>query len=252
GPPPVVTPGASRGAGAAAEIPEPSHGVSPPAHGDAAPVGEDDFFRHILAKVEAAFERSDIKKLQERLGEKWFYSVCALPLHRDKDLLLGLNWGANRQTGHTRQTKQPGPSVIADVAGYPFVRRSLPLLTRYVGELASMNYLNVCPFRSPEIADLTPLDWRLAIDEFFLETIDYLHPPLTVILGTTNVAALAECNLVEFEEIRIADCGKSVKGFRGVIIGREGKRHPFGAVPHPNNALTSSARALIWHKVFGN
>lgn len=251
GPPTVVTAAAPPSTDAAPAIPEPPHSVRPPAHDQATPTGEDDFFRHILAKVEAAFERTDIKKLQERLGEKWFYSVCALPLRRDKDLLLGLNWGANRRTGHVPQSQQPGRSATTEVAGYPFVRRSLPLLTRYIGELASMNYLNVCPFRSPEIADLTPLDWRLAIDEFFLETIDYLRPPLTVILGTTNVAALAERNLVEFEEIRTADGGKSVKGLRGVIIGHEGKRHPFGAVPHPNNALTSSGRALIWHKVFG-
>jgi hypothetical protein len=213
---------------------------------------EDDFFRYILAKVESSFGRSDIKSRQEQLGEKWYYSVCALPLQRKQNLLLGLKWGADRQTRHAPQRQQPGSAAVAEVSGYPFIRKSLPYLSPHFGALANLNYLNVCPFRAPQLPFLTPRDWQLAIDDFFLETIDYLEPPRTVIIGTTDVKQLEARHLAESKPVRVTNGTESATGYTGVILGRGGARYPFGAVPQPTYALTNATRHMIWEKVFGS
>jgi len=50
------------------------------------------FFHHIRIRVDAAFNRSDIKRKQQELGVSWAYDVCAVPFVPGGRLVLGMNW----------------------------------------------------------------------------------------------------------------------------------------------------------------
>ena len=206
------------------------------------------FFDRIRGQVDAAFLRSDVYQRQRELNESWAYSICALPLRPGQPLLLGLNWGADRATRHTAQSRMPGPSEYRSVASYAFISRSAALLRRYLGEIDELNYLNALPFRSPSLEELTAKDWRIGVDSFFLETIDYLHPPLTLILGTTAVTQLDRYMRIEYQTVTVV-AGKRVNSHVGYIHGTRTK-HRFVALPHPNNRLGNDVRAAIWEKTF--
>lgn len=142
----------------------------------------------------------------------------------------------------------PGPSEYRSVASYAFISRSAELLRRYLGEIDELNYLNALPFRSPSLEELTAKDWRIGVDSFFLETIDYLHPPLTLILGTTAVTQLDRYMRIEYQTVTVV-AGKRVNSHVGYIHGTRTK-HRFVALPHPNNRLGNDVRAAIWEKTF--
>lgn len=210
---------------------------------------DDEFFYYLLAKVRDAFEQSDICAYQRQHGLEWWYTICALPLRRNADLLLGLKWGVDASARHQPQTAPPTAAEVAQVRGYRFIARSRPFLERHVGPFERFNYMNVCPFRAPKLTYLTARDWQLAVDHFFLEAIDYLKPPRTVIIGTTDVKVLADRGFAQYEPVKIRIGGKTETGYRGFIQGQTA-RHPFGAVPQPTYAMTNAARDALWAEVF--
>ncbi len=208
-------------------------------------------FELLRTRVAGAFAQSDIRRRQLELGESWNYSICGLPLQVGKRLLLGLKWGADRSVRHSAQSAMPGKESYREVKGYPFIARSLRYLDKYVGRIEGLNYLNVLPFRAPDVSFLTARDWDLGINAFFLDVIDYLNPPLTVILGTTAVSELGPHVPLDYRTVSVSGGSKSVNAHLGLIQGRVA-RHPFIALPHPNTPLTAAARPAIWAEAFHN
>lgn len=205
----------------------------------------EELFARTLPKVAAAFRSSDVKRLQERLGQDWYYELCFLPLVPQQPLLLGLNPGRD-PAGHTPQTQYPTDARYAEVMNWRFVNRSLKWITRHLGSVRDLNYFNVCPFRSQSLADLTDRDWRLGIESFFLDVIDFVAPSKVAVLGTSGVHRLEAMNLTKSRDIGIVSKeGRRINARVGVVLGREGS-YPFFAVPSPNNALSDADRDAIW------
>ena len=205
--------------------------------------------------VATAFDRSPVRRLQESRGEAWSWSVCALPLQRGRDLLLGLNWGCDG-TGHQPQEGPPENSAIEEIRKEPFGRAVHDLLARHGRDLAQMNYFNICPFRSPNISELTEDDWGLAVHRFFLPALDAIAPPRTLILGTTAVNQLNELAprvgrslIADLAWHAIREGGPAAGWGRGMLVGDAG-RHPFIVLPHPQARLGGEVRNRIWAEAF--
>ena len=205
-----------------------------------------DLFLRLLPMVRAAFDESDVRKLQEHRGEGWHYDLCNLPLLSGKPLLLGLNPGRDPRAIHQPQTGYPSDARYADVLGWQFVSRSRPWLERYLGPVRELNYFNVCPFRSPKATDLSDRDWQLGIECFFAEALRFVSPPRTVILGTSGVAHLQRLGIAQSTEVVVQGERQLVKGRVGLIL----DRFPFAALPAPTNALTHRERDSIWAAAF--
>src|SRR5262249_20299305 len=114
---------------------------------------ERQFFYRMRKAVKEAFEQSPIRRKQ---GEElpWSWDICDLPFRRGGDLLLGLNWGYKKGKKHLPAPEPPGADQVNQVRKYPFISRTLRLLDKHGFDIATMNYFNVCPFRSPGIAYL--------------------------------------------------------------------------------------------------
>ncbi len=207
-------------------------------------------FERLRTQVAAAFEKSDIKQKQQALGKSWYYDVCALPLRPGKPLLLGLNWGDDPSARHLPQKSEPGQSSFSTVKSWRFIASSEPFLRRYFHLPSDLNYFNVCPFRSEKVTDLTDRDWRLAIDEFFLDAIDAVNPPSVLMLGASNVERLTKYNIVNTHMVSVDDNGRSVNAHVGTLRGRALEAVPFFALPHPGNHISTQARQRIWAKAF--
>jgi len=210
--------------------------------------------------VAAAFDRSPVRRLQETKGNEWSWSICALPLRRGHDLLLGLNWGRDPK-GHRAQYEPPADAAIVAIRKDPterFARVADALLRHYGGcDLSEMNYFNVCPFRSRKIDELELGDRRVAIEHFFLPAIDAIAPPRTLILGKSAVDWLLALGRVvgrpllsDYEWRRMPDGGPSAGWGKGVIVGGSG-RHRFIVLPHPQARIKGNARDRLCSEAFG-
>jgi len=217
--------------------------------------GDAALFFSLRDAVAVAFGRSSVRRRQEAKGQTWAWSVCALPLRRGRDLLLGLNWGY--RLGHQPQDEPPDEMALAKILKERFGRTAHSLLARYGRDLALMNYFNVCPFRSPRISDLTEDDWYLAIHEFFVPALDAIAPPRTLILGTTAVNRLERLGprvgrplIADFAWHVIREGGPAVGWGRGVLVGDSG-RHPFIVLPHPQARIKGDVRDRLCAEAFG-
>jgi hypothetical protein len=222
--------------------------ASDPAPAPAIRKGE--LFQHLLVQVNYAFEQSDIKRRQKAIGRAWFFDVCGLPLRPGKPLLMGLNWGVDSSAQHRPQLVEPDASSFATVSGWAFVARSERLLQRYFHPVRELNYLNVCPFRTPDISYLTDRDWQISIDNFLMDAIDGIRPSRVLLLGASGVSRLARLGAVQTRVVAVDDNGRAVNAHVGTISGRTTKGIPFYALPHPNNKIGGAAREAIWSKAF--
>lgn len=73
---------------------------------------DNDVFNRLLAKIEAAYNVSDIKEYCEKAGHKWAYSLCATKITKNKPLILGFNWGA--ASGFVYEPQQSYPTETFD------------------------------------------------------------------------------------------------------------------------------------------
>ena len=211
---------------------------------------EGDLFQELLVKVHNAFQECDIRKRQEAAGQHWYYDICGLPLRPQKPLVLGLNWGVDRSARHEPQLSEPTASALRDVRTWTFVARSEPFLRHFFAPLEDLNYLNVCPFRTPDISYLSDRDWRDSVEHFLLDAIDGISPSRVLLLGASGASRLSTLGVTETRLVSVDDNGRAVNAHVGTISGRVAKEIPFFALPHPNNKIGAAARQAIWAKSF--
>lgn len=208
------------------------------------------FFEYICHKVERAYSASDVRML----NRNWSWSICALPLRVNHDLILGLNWGGDG-TFNPQDELPTSKDAVEEIRTYSFIKRTSDLLYEYGFDLDNINYLNISPFRTPKVHQLSIRDWNLSLNEFFVDMIDFLSPNRTLLLGTSGVTTLksicinGDLSLIDkLQEYKVVN-GKTTTGYQGVIRGKVGE-HRFFAVPHPCARISSQTRQAIWSEVF--
>ena len=235
----------------------PARQGSAPSHKREVDIGEV-FFNQVRGRVDAAFNRSAIKRTQQGLGVSWAYDVCAVPFVRGGRLVLGMNW-APSHGHHAPQAEYPSPDSWRTAETWQFIGGSRYLIDQHFRIGPDLNYFNVSPFRSSRQYPLSDGDWALSIEEFFLDTIAFVRPSMTLLLSTSVPAKLRDRPkdsgwppAAEFEERSFMGVRQTVKGMVGDIIDKVGQRHPFRAVPHTANVLAPADRERIWHEVLSD
>jgi hypothetical protein len=206
----------------------------------------DNLFQTLEEAARRAYADSTISRAPD--GTRLGWSVCALPLRPGVDLLAGLNWGGEEGTP---SASEPGETAYEEVLGWPFIKATLPLLSKHGFDLRRMNYVNVCPFRTQHAGRLSRLDWASAIAHFFIPALDALRPPRTLILGVSAVDELRRAKRIE-GELRWMPEDTSTRGTRGRIRGDHGASHLFLAVPHPQAHISWELRREIWTAVLSD
>lgn len=203
-------------------------------------------FNRLLRQVAEGYGRSDVKVRQEALRRPesvaghWYYDLVALPIVRRADVLLGLNWMVDRTRRHEPQSTYPGNAQYQLIRTWPFPGRHLPEIEHYYASIRRLNYFNVCPFRAPSTSDLTDLDWRIGIECFFTELLDYVRPPRVLLLGTGAVPHLERLSLGQFEWVPFGSDMCAIGSIRGAS-----KSHPCVAISRRRN-LASDVKREMW------
>lgn len=202
---------------------------------------QEEFFYELLKDTELAFNQSCIQKLQLQKNQRWNYSVCATPIQVGKGIILGINWGADKN-GHEPQFCIPN---AADILSDNFIKRSKPYLEEEFNidfNNIDFNYTNLCFFRTPSIKELSSNDYSLSLP-LFKKYVMYIKPKWLLSLGYKNYDQLLKNN--EISEVKQYPEG-------------EAKFHLYKAklwgfdiyfVPHPNARVKSEWRAELWRYI---
>lgn len=206
---------------------------------------ESEFFDHLNRRCAEAYAKAPIR------ARGWSYSICRTPIARGSGAVIGLNWGGGGPRDSHRyepQTRMPGPEDFRRELNGAYLRSLMPDLREHLAiddSSFAVNSLNLCPFRSPSIGDLSDEDWRLGIP-IFLEFVHDVKPPWIVITTTSRRdlarVAAADSSFRLDEEVSVpATNGLTYSGYLGSIGSSE-----FIAVPHPGARIPGDARTAIW------
>lgn len=202
-------------------------------------------FDELFFKTDIAFDKSVIKKRQREENEFWYFSICATPIQPGRPLLMGLNWGAIKGVKFKPQTTMPDGK---DIVEYKFVKQAKPYFEKYMEteDPTTLNYSNLCFFRTPDLSYLAPEDWDLSIS-LFEDYVDYIKPSFILMLGSSGMNTLRNHKLIS-EEIVISsnEQGKAAYGYRGKLF----EKYSFYCLPHPRSQIYSGQRNDLWRQVF--
>lgn len=193
------------------------------------------FFKELLSETKIAYENSKISK------ENFYYSICGTPLNIGDGLIIGINWGVDKE--HSAQSEIPDGK---DIVTYNFIKRSKELLEQFTNVSftdINFNYSNLCFFRSRKASDLCIEDYQNS-KQLFIKYLKFIKPQWVISLGNTNTKVLSQLSILT-NEIEFIDKEQKHKSYKGYILDI-----PYYSVPHPNARVKSESRNLLWQKVF--
>lgn len=203
-----------------------------------------EFHDQLLLKTEQAFLQSPIRKLREGKSQ-WSYAICDTPIQKKKIVIMGLNWGVGKDNEDVEWHYQYPKGDTSD--GYIFSKPVLPYLRKYMNieSFNEVNYTNACFFRSEKSNQLNKEDWMLSLP-LLKEYLDFIQPPLILLLGTTGGNMLRRMNALKIDWDFIKEPGKNrVFGGKGILF----DQHKLVCVPHPQSRNSEIERQKIWEKI---
>lgn len=204
-------------------------------------MNEKDFFEEILFETREAFSQSCIKIYQTENKKNWNYAVCDTPIQKQCGIIVGLNWGGDDINAQINY-----PSFDED-RNWNFVSNSRKYIAKYLKtKIEQTNYTNLCFFRSPNIKFLTWEDWESSFT-IFKRYVEYIHPPWTLLLGSSGISKLKYLNyLTQIETITIMGKTKKTYAYAGVLF----EKYKFYCLPHPQARISTETRDKTWERLF--
>ena len=207
------------------------------------------FSLFLLEKTKAAYEKSKIK----RAG--LFYSIAGTAIKKRKGVLMGLNWGGGGIIDNSKYLPQESLNNInkCKPEDYRFIRALSSYLEKYLKlkSVNDINYSNLCFFRSPQIIDLSPNDWKICND-LFKYYIDYIQPKwiLLTSIAINTISILKNNTNIKFKEKKeFQQNNKIFIAYRGYY-----NQFPIYTIPYPYRAggISEDTRKKIWDWHFAN
>ena len=203
----------------------------------------------LFLELDAAFEKSDIKRIAEHNSCKWNYSLTSTPLHENSLLLIGFNPGAAKHISYEKQNKLPEENfLLQDLGSF---KRIVPFLKMFFTEetINRIVQINFCFFRSTKQNEISHHDKTLC-EPVFLKLISLINPKQAISFS----AAFRQHLLFHHElfENKFNHEIASNKGMINVSVGEitiNSKKIPIGFLPHPNYPLIKSVREKAWNVV---
>ncbi len=181
---------------------------------------------------------------------KWKYALCATPIQPGKGIILGINWGVDRNEENYYPSKtMPDGS---DIKQYHFINRSRKYLEKYLElnlEKLDFNYSNLCMFRTPKSNLLNSEAYHLCFP-IFHDYLKYINPPWVLSLGLENYKTLKKIvSIDDFKELKKVP-NKNGSAFRMRIL-----NHLFYMFIHPSRFSLIGNDDLVdelWQETFND
>lgn len=200
----------------------------------------------LLFRLEAIYEKSEIRKECEIENREWGYSLVTTAMAPASPLILGFNWGASKGEKYVSQkTVEETDFTKMDIGSlkriFPFVRKHLG--NDYLSKVSQSNY---CFFRSQKEEQISSFDIDLCRD-VFSELIQALDPSSIICFSSRlRDHLLGSKAVIEEKALPI----KFIRGTKEIqFVARRGRLASgidIKFLPHPNYPMTREARELSW------
>jgi hypothetical protein len=188
----------------------------------------------IYKQIEEAFNQSDIKKLAEKEGKKWYYSLCTNKPKEGQPLLIGLNWGASDEDFEPQDINNLPETINWSLMGD--LKKLKPYLEEYFPGIDSSTYnqTNYCFFRSKSEDDLNWSDIKLT-EAPFEEFISRIKPSIIFGFSAKLRDYLLHNRRILFLEERPINSGtKTYIVYKGFMKLKSWWTH-INLIPHPSS-----------------
>ena len=206
-------------------------------------------FTNLLEATKKAYNKSDIKKIHP----DWSYSICATRIVPNKPLILGFNWGVNKQFKYKPQAEIPVTSFMEieneDLGSMARIKQYLEKFLLNKKDLLEIGQSNFCFFRSEKENQISDFDLKLC-EPLFLDFINFSKP--SIILGFSWL--LREYMVTNNFLLDLKD--KTIRiGTRNVYVIKakmksDNKVIPIYFLPHPNSRISKELRTKAWKFCF--
>jgi hypothetical protein len=209
-----------------------------------------DYFNSLLNRTEELFKRSDIYKQH---GEKWGYSVTATSFKKRASVVIGFNWGVDKQwmaqgNRYGRQENYPTINFNDSYKDLGSLKRTFKYFERYLNQIPEVQ-INYCFFRSEKENQVTDRDLNLN-KELFDSLIEYLEPNMLISFSKTlNDYFVKSGKLVTKNTLEIASGGKHYETTKGKVKINDILIDYF-CLPHPNCPIKNEIRDRAWSYCF--
>lgn len=200
----------------------------------------------LLAKLEIAFEKSNIKQTAEQSNYKWHYSLVTTTLQKGGPLILGFNWGATKNEKYEPQASIEKKVFKNEDVGS--LIRIFPYCRKYFGDdfLERTSQSNYCFFRSQTESQIERKDIALC-EPIFEKLIGVLEPSSILCFSSQLRDRMLENEIIkEVESIEIlykrGSAQVTYRPMRAKLL--SGAKIVF--LPHPNYPMTKLAREQAW------
>lgn len=197
-------------------------------------VNEHNYFE----RIGKAWDESDIKKKHP----EWVWSLAATQLYTDSLVIVGFNWGADRENKDPQDKLPSEPWHKQDLGS---LARTIPYLTRYYNniELDKVVQTNYCFFRSSKQHDISSDDIERC-HGIFMDLLKDLQPKQVLIFSSILRDRIKD-QLSNKQIAKIPSSDRTAIAIRATWS-NGGREIPVGILPHPNTSITGEAREKCW------
>jgi len=207
----------------------------------------DIIIEELLQEIDEAYIRSNLKKHHK----EWSYALLGSKPVEKPILLLGLNFGAARQTYAAQTLKGIKKSkyfyeMDADDLGKAFLRLKNYIIKYEQIDIKKIVWSNFCFFRSQSDAELLKEDIELTKPIF--KKMLYSFNPTEIICVSKSLY-----NFLDKEKLIKNKQEKSIRiNSKNIYIVVKGTLYncPFYCLPHPNYPATEQGRKECWDFCF--
>jgi ribonuclease R len=209
-----------------------------------------DDLKQLLAALDNAYSRSDIKQYCQEHGKKWNYSLITSTLQKGGPLILGFNWGAAQDKSYDPQTEIKATNLEEEDLGS--FKRIISNCNEYLGEgfLNKASQSNFCFFRSSKQSEISENDLELCYP-IFNKLLEVIQPSVILCFSSKlrdYLLNTKEVSNTSFDDISFTR-GKNKICYR-VFKGKIGPKVDIYFLPHPNYPMKQDGRNKAWKFCF--
>ncbi len=208
------------------------------------------FFTKLLYSVKQAFLLSDVYKNFKQ--NEWYYSVTATKLEKNKPLIVGFNWGAEKTYKYNPQCEYPFTLFEGLYDELGSLKRVIPLFHEYYTKALFGVQTNFCFFRSKKESQISYNDLTLC-KSLFEKYLDYVNPSVIISFSAKLRNYFVENNLVtDKKSLYIKFLKGQLEIIKATYKTKSGKIIDFIYLPHPNTPVSNEERIKAWKFCFNN
>jgi hypothetical protein len=208
------------------------------------------FFYKLLYETRQKYYLSDV--YQKHKDKHWYYSITATRFSKNRPLIVGFNWGAEKGYKYQPQCEYPFADFEGIYDDLGSLKRTIPLFHEYHTKAIYGMQTNLCFFRSEKEEQISYNDLKLC-KPLFEKYLDYVEPSIIISFSSKLRNYFIDNNLIFNKKSLSIDFAKGkLEVIKANYKMKNGRIINFVYLPHPNAHISNENRLKAWEFCFNN